>query len=81
MPIVGVKELKAKTSQIVKELEEEKRSFILTFRGKPVAKITPVSEEELEDFFFSSANASLMEILEEREKEPSISLDEFLKGA
>lgn len=81
MPIIGVKELKARTSKIVKELEEEERSFILTFRGKPVAKITPVSKEEVEDFFFSSANVSLMEILEEREKEPSISLDEFLKGA
>jgi len=78
MPIIGVKELKEKTSKLIKDLKENKK-FILTVRGRPVAKILPISEEEYEDYFFSSANVSLMEILDEREKEFSISLKEFLK--
>jgi len=78
VPVVGVKELKEKTSKLIKDLKENKK-FILTVRGRPVAKILPISEEEYEDYFFSSANVSLMEILDEREKEFSISLKEFLK--
>ena len=79
MPIIGVKEFKEKTSRVVRDLVKKQKKFILTSRGRPVAKILPISEDELEDFFFSSANVPLMKLLEEREKEPSVPLDKLIK--
>ena len=47
MLTVGVRELKEKTSEIVRLVREEKREVQVTYRGKVVARITPcLSQEE-----------------------------------
>ncbi|MDI6822438.1 MAG: hypothetical protein QMD66_06240 [Actinomycetota bacterium] len=35
MPFVGVRELKTKTSEILRTLREEKKEYILTYKGRP----------------------------------------------
>ena len=64
MEEIGVRELKARTSDIVRAVKEERARYIVTQRGKPAALIIPVDavlpEKSLDD--------SWNKLLEIREK-------------
>lgn len=44
MPKVGVRDLKARASAIIRDLRENRTSYTITYRGKPVGMLTPVDE-------------------------------------
>ena len=44
MPSVGIRELKAQTSAIVRQVAEERAPYTITHHGKPVAMIVPIDE-------------------------------------
>ena len=54
MPRVGVRELKAHATTIVRQVREEGASFDVTYRGRVVARLTPVpepvSDQAIEDY-------------------------------
>ncbi|OGO20721.1 MAG: hypothetical protein A2Z14_01145 [Chloroflexi bacterium RBG_16_48_8] len=54
MPDIGVRELKAKASEILKEIREQRARYVITFRGKPIATLQPV--EKPEDLAISPAS-------------------------
>jgi prevent-host-death family protein len=43
---VGIRELKERTSEIVRRVREEGREVDITYRGKVVARLVPVSDRE-----------------------------------
>lgn len=55
MKLTTVRELKNRTSAVVREVR--RRDVIITSRGKPVALIQRLSEEDLEDYIFYSSPA------------------------
>lgn len=44
---IGIRELKARTSEIVREVKERRRPYVITQRGRPVAMLVPVQEERV----------------------------------
>jgi prevent-host-death family protein len=42
MTKVGIRELKNHTSEIVREVREERAEYVITYRGIPVARIVPI---------------------------------------
>jgi prevent-host-death family protein len=46
MPEVGVRELKNRTSEIVRAVREGRAEYVITYRGRPVARLVPIAEEE-----------------------------------
>ena len=46
MPEIGIRELKAQASEIVRAVREEHAEYVITHRGKPVAMIVPFAEAE-----------------------------------
>ncbi|MEA3396883.1 MAG: type II toxin-antitoxin system prevent-host-death family antitoxin [Chloroflexota bacterium] len=46
MPKVGVRELKNRTSKIVRAVREEQVEYVITYRGRPVARIIPIIDAE-----------------------------------
>lgn len=46
MPEVGVRELKNRTSEIVRAVREARVEYIITYRGRPVARLVPVTEAD-----------------------------------
>jgi prevent-host-death family protein len=46
MAEIGIRELKNRTSEIVRAVREERAEYVITYRGKPVARLVPVTEEE-----------------------------------
>lgn len=49
MKMANTVELKNKTNRLIREVRKGE-SVIITYRGKPAAALTPLTEEELEDF-------------------------------
>lgn len=49
MTEIGVRDLKAKASEIVRSVREERAHYVITHRGHPVALLMPLSEPVLEE--------------------------------
>lgn len=46
MAEVGVRELKNHTSEIVRTVREERVEYVITYRGRPVARLLPIADEQ-----------------------------------
>ncbi|MGB5932636.1 MAG: type II toxin-antitoxin system prevent-host-death family antitoxin [Anaerolineae bacterium] len=53
MPTVGVRELKTRATDIIKQVREKGREFIITYRGTPVGLLIPITEDDLEDYILA----------------------------
>lgn len=58
MPRVGIRELKAHASEIVRALREDKAHYIVTHQGQPVAVLSPIDEEQLDAMLVRAATAA-----------------------
>ena len=43
---VGVRELKVRASEIVRQVREKRTRYVITYRGRPVALLMPIEESE-----------------------------------
>jgi prevent-host-death family protein len=80
MRVTNTVELKNKTNQILREVMKGS-PVIITFRGKPAASITPLKEEDLEDFVLENSRA-IQKMIAQAEKDIQagkvVSLKEYL---
>ena len=80
MKFANVRELKNKTSEILKLVQEE--DVVVTSRGKPTAIIKGVSDEDFEDYLLENS-PKFMRALEEAREEymrlGGMGMDEYLK--
>ena len=44
---IGVRELKVKTSEIVRNVRQRRVSYIITYRGRPVGLLSPLENQRL----------------------------------
>ncbi len=44
MPDVGVRELKTRASEIVRDVRERRARYVITYRGQPVGLLMPLEE-------------------------------------
>lgn len=49
MPEIGVRELKARASEIIRAVRERRARYLITYRGRPVGVILPVGEAETDE--------------------------------
>ena len=45
MAEIGIRELKARASEIVREVREHRARYTITYRGRPVGVLLPLDEE------------------------------------
>ncbi len=48
MTMIGVRELRQQTSELLRKLREEKAEYIITYQGRPVALLLPLDPEAVE---------------------------------
>jgi prevent-host-death family protein len=48
MPMIGVRELRQQTSELLRKLKEEKAEYIITYQGQPVALLLPLDVTAVE---------------------------------
>jgi len=81
MKFANVRELKNKTSEILRKAEKE--AVIITSKGKPRAIITAISEEDFDDYLLEQS-PELLDILEEARMEyihkGGVTLKDYLSG-
>lgn len=49
MPEIGVRELKARASEIVRAVRERRARYLITYRGRPVGVLLPLGEAERDE--------------------------------
>ena len=49
MPNVGVRELKIRASEIIRDVREQRARYVITYRGQPVGLLMPLEETRLPD--------------------------------
>ena len=62
MKTVGIRELKANATQIVRSVRDDAEEYLVTVSGEPVALLTPVSNARLEAHRLEDLEAELAEI-------------------
>jgi prevent-host-death family protein len=48
MTMIGVRELRQQTSELLRKLREEKAEYIITYQGQPIALLLPLDQEAVE---------------------------------
>lgn len=59
---IGVRELKNRASEIVREVHEQEAEFIVTLRGEPVAIIRPLTEKSGRELLHAEEDEALAEV-------------------
>ena len=81
MKFANVRELKNKTSEILRKAEKE--TVVITSNGKPRVIITAISEEDFEDYLLESS-PQLLQVLEEARQEYTtkggVTIGSYLSG-
>ncbi len=79
MKFANVRELKNKTSEILRKAEKE--AVVITSKGKPRAIVTAISEEDFEDYMIEKSSGlqdMLAEAIAEYHAKGGILLDDYL---
>jgi len=48
MSLIGVRELRQQTSEVIRRVREERAEYVITYQGRPVAIILPLDVEQAE---------------------------------
>ncbi len=48
MPMIGVRELRQQTTELLRRMKEEGAEYIITYQGQPVALLLPLDTEAVE---------------------------------
>ena len=48
MPLIGVRELRERTAEVMRRVREEKTEYVITYQGRPTALLLPVDEGVVE---------------------------------
>lgn len=59
MPIIGVRELREHTADVLRQVREEKAEYVITYQGKPVAFLSPLDENAVETAIMEVSRQSL----------------------
>lgn len=68
MSLIGVRELKERTSEVIRQVREERAEYVVTYKGKPVAVILPLDQEQAEKVMVQSAKTAVSTGWEEYEQ-------------
>ena len=60
MALIGARELRQKTSEILRRVREEGAEYIITYQGRPVALLLPLDAEEVEKAMLEAGKRSAM---------------------
>jgi prevent-host-death family protein len=48
MSMIGVRELRERTAEVLRRVREEKAEYVVTYQGRPIAILLPLPEQEIE---------------------------------
>jgi prevent-host-death family protein len=68
MALIGVRELREQTSEVIRRVREEQAEYVVTYRGKPVAILLPLPVERAEQEMVAASKKAVLEEWERYEQ-------------
>lgn len=59
MALIGIRELRQKTAEVLRRVREEGEAYVITQQGRPVALLSPLDPEKIEAEILRSARQSV----------------------
>ncbi len=59
MALIGIRELRQKTAEVLRHVREEGKTYVITHQGRPVALLSPLDTEKIEVEMLRSAQQSV----------------------
>ena len=59
MPTIGVRELREQTSEVLRQVREQRAEYVVTYQGKPVALLLPVQADVVEKAMVEAGRRSV----------------------
>ena len=60
MPLIGVRELRERTTEVLRRVRQEKAEYVITYQGRPVALLLPVNAEAIEAAMVQTGKQSVV---------------------
>jgi len=55
MPLIGIRELRERATQVLRQVREEGTEYIITYQGRPIALLLPLDGEAVEQAMVKAA--------------------------
>jgi prevent-host-death family protein len=68
MSLIGVRELREKTSEVIRRVREDRAEYVVTYQGRPVAIILPLDAERAEMEMVEAGKKAVLDNWERYEK-------------
>jgi len=59
MALIGIRELRQKTAEILRRVQQDGEAYVITQQGRPVALLSPLDQEKIEAEILRSARQSV----------------------
>ena len=59
MPTIGVRELRERTTEVLRQIREKQAEYIITYQGRPVALLLPINTESVEAAMVQASRRSI----------------------
>lgn len=60
MPLIGVRELRQRTSEVLRKVREERAEYIITYQGRPTAILLPLDADRIEAELVSAGKRAVL---------------------
>lgn len=60
MSLIGVRELRRQTSEVIRQVREERARYVVTYQGRPVAIILPLDTERAEEEMVQASTKAIV---------------------
>jgi prevent-host-death family protein len=60
MSLIGVRELRERTSEVIRRVREEHVEYVVTYQGRPVAVILPLDTERAEAEMVQASKSAVL---------------------
>ena len=68
MGLIGVRELREQTSEVIRRVREERVEYVVTYQGRPVAVILPLNTEQAEAEMVRASKGAVLRSWERYER-------------
>ena len=59
MALIGIRELRQKTAEILRRVQQNGEAYVITQQGRPIALLSPLDQEKIEAEILHSARQSV----------------------
>ena len=68
MSLIGVRELRERTSEVIRRVREDRVEYVITYQGRPVAVILPLDTERAEAEMVQASKRAIVDDWEQYER-------------